>query len=185
MERQNETTIDPRNQEYLKGHSGFQDMPSRMQDWILHSSHASEDFARFFQKGGVIDPEEGVSLPYYHATEPPRIVVNKGAYDALRGPDAERAIESELAMFTTLAHEIGHDKFNPGAVPFRGQCEEEYVVYRAKLEASAVFNAFPIFTELKGHGEFQPRWNQIGYGQGGRTGDRSHSPGLVQGCPDR
>lgn len=170
MERQNETTSDPRNPEYLKGHSGFQEMPSRMQDWILHSSHASDDFAKFFQKGGVIDPKDGVSLPYYHATEPPRIVVNKGAYDALHGPDAERAIESELAMFTTLAHEIGHDKFNPGAVPFRGQGEEEYVAYRAKLEASAAFNAFPIFTELKGHDEFQPRWNQIGYGQGGGLG---------------
>ena len=32
MERQSETTSDPRNQQYLKGHSGFQDMPLRMQD---------------------------------------------------------------------------------------------------------------------------------------------------------
>lgn len=97
-------------------------------------------------------------------------MVNKGAYDALHGPNAKQAIESELAMFTTLAHEIGHDKFNPGAMPFRGRCEDEYVEYRANLEAGAVFNAFPIITELKGYAEFQPRWNHIGYGQGGGLG---------------
>lgn len=170
MEREENSLLAKSDRDYLIAHAKFLEMPSRMRDWILHSPHASQDFALFLEKGGTIEPKDGVSLPYYHATEPPRIVVNKGAYDALQGPDAKRAIESELAMFTTLAHEIGHDKFNPGAVPFRGQGEEEYIAYRAKLEASAVFNAFPIFTELKGHGEFQPRWNQIGYGQGSGLG---------------
>ncbi|SDZ06976.1 hypothetical protein SAMN04487939_11474 [Lysobacter sp. yr284] len=170
MERDENSLLAKGDRECLIAHAKFLEMPFRTRDWILHSPHASQDFARFFEKGGAIESKDGVSLPYYHATEPPRIVVNKGAYDALHGPDAERAIESELAMFTTLAHEIGHDKFNPGTVPFRGQGEEAYVAYRAKLEASAVFNAFPIFTELKGYGEFQPRWNQIGYGQGGGLG---------------
>ncbi|MGO1072489.1 XVIPCD domain-containing protein [Lysobacter sp. CA199] len=170
MERPEEHSLTTRSQDYLKAHPGFQAMPSRMQDWILHSPHASEGFGRFFQKGGFIEAKEEVSLPYYHATEPPRIVVSKKDYDALHGPDAKRAIELELSMFTTLAHEIGHDKFNPGAMPFIGQGEHEYVAYRAKLEAGAIFNAFPIFTELKGYGEFQPRWKDIGYAQGGGLG---------------
>lgn len=150
MERSQAHALDTRNQDYLKAHPGFQGMPSRMQGWILHSPHASEDFAIFFQRDGFIEPKADVSLPYYHATEPPRIVVSKKDYDALHGPQAKSAIELELSMFTTLAHEIGHDEFNPGARPFGGQGEQEYVAYRAKLEASAIFNAFPIFSELKG-----------------------------------
>lgn len=157
-------------QEYLTAHSQFQQMPARMRDWILHSPRASEGFAKFFEKGGSIEPRDGVSLPYYHATEPPRIVVSQKDYEALRGPFAERAIESELSMFTTLAHEIGHDKFNPGALPFRGHGEDAYVAYRAELEGLAIFNAFPIISELKGHGEFAPRWKDIGYAQGGGLG---------------
>lgn len=170
MEHRNETEPHQSSQEYLKAHSEFQGMPSRTRDWILHSPHASEDFARFFQKGGMIESRDGVSLPYYYATQPPRIVVNKGDYDALHGPNAKQVIESELAIFTTLAHEIGHDKFNPGAMPFRGRGEDEYVEYRANLEASAVFNAFAIITEFKGYADFEPRWNHIGYGQGGGLG---------------
>jgi len=102
MESDEKSLLAKSDREYLTAHAKFLEMPSRMRDWILHSPHASQDFARFFEKGGAIDPKDGVSLPYYHATEPPRIVVSKKDYDALRGPFAERAIESELAMFTTL-----------------------------------------------------------------------------------
>lgn len=170
MDDRSDNIIDTRDAEYLRAHAGFQGLPARMQGWILHSPHAAEDFARFFEKGGFVEPKDRIGLPYYHATEPPRIVVDKDALDTLRGPAAKQSIEAELAMFTTLAHEIGHDKFNPGAMPFRGGSAEEYVQYRARLEAGAVFNAFPIFNDLKGHGEFQPRWSQLGYGQGGGLG---------------
>lgn len=173
MESDEKSLLAKSDREYLTAHAKFLEMPSRMRDWILHSPHASQDFARFFEKGGAIDPKDGVSLPYYHATEPPRIVVSKKDYDALRGPFAERAIESELAMFTTLAHEIGHDKFNTGTVPFRGSGEEAYVAYRAELEGRTIFNAFSIISELKGYGEFEPRWKDIGYAQGGGLGTAS------------
>lgn len=99
--------------------------------------------------------------------------MSKNDYDALRGSFAERAIELELAMFTTLAHEIGHDKFNTGTVPFRGSGEDAYVAYRAELEGRTIFNAFPIISELKGYGEFEPRWKDIGYAQGGGLGTAS------------
>jgi hypothetical protein len=67
-------------------------------------------------------------------------------------------------MFGTLAHEIGHDKFNTGNVPFTGKTAEEYVQYRSELEANAIFNAFPIFKELGDLPEFKDKpFGSIGY----------------------
>jgi len=67
-------------------------------------------------------------------------------------------------MFGTLAHEIGHDKFNTGNVPFTGKTAEEYVQYRSGLEANAIFNAFPIFKDLEKIPEFKNKpFGSIGY----------------------
>ncbi|QWP78324.1 hypothetical protein J5226_08010 [Lysobacter sp. K5869] len=155
----------------LKGSSVFRDMPQRMQGWILESSHASSDFAQFFRNGGTIVTDPETHLPYYHPTEPPKIVVNQASYESLKGPPQSSTILSELAIFTTLAHEIGHDKYNTATMPFRGGRAEDYVAYRADLEARTVFNAFPIFQDLKGNEDFRTiNWKFIGYSSGSGIG---------------
>lgn len=157
---------DPQARKSLENSLEFQQLPARMQGWILDSSNASAGFLAFFDKGGTVKTGVDVKLPYYHATQPPSIVVSESVYKALKGPSAEQNIEAELAMFTTLAHEIGHDKHNTATEPFKGGAAEDYVKYRSQIEAETVFNAFSIFNDLKGHHEFKPRWNNIGYGRG-------------------
>lgn len=67
-------------------------------------------------------------------------------------------------MFGTLAHEIGHDRFNTGTVPFTGKSAEDYVQYRSGLEAQAIFTAFPIFKDLENLPEFKQKpFGSIGY----------------------
>lgn len=157
--------------DFLRGSSVFRDMPQRMQGWILESGHASSDFARFFRNGGTIVPHLETHLPYYHPTEPPKIVVNQASYESLKGPPQSSTILSELAIFTTLAHEIGHDKYNTVTVPFHGGRAEDYVAYRADIEARTVFNAFPIFQDLKGNDDFRTiNWKFIGYSSGSGIG---------------
>ncbi|MGN7920188.1 XVIPCD domain-containing protein [Lysobacter sp. 22409] len=146
---------------------GFQALPQRTRDWILQSPHATADFAAFFEKGGRVEPASHVDLPYYHATEPPKIYISAKTYADLTGPDAPNRIDTELRLFATLAHEIGHDKHHTGTEPFRGKTADEYVEYRSRLEAKTVFNAYPIFDDLqKSDPAFRAKWDAIGYGRG-------------------
>lgn len=80
-------------------------------------------------------------------------------------PGSERG---EFEMFGILAHEIGHDRYNTGTVPFTGRTADEYVQYRAGLEGQAIFNAYPIFKDLEQHPDFREQrpFNSIGYLQG-------------------
>lgn len=153
--------------EQLVLYSGFQSLPERTRGWILQSAHAQADFAEFFARGGRVEPAQSVDLPYYHATQPPKIYIGARAYADLTGPNAAQYVDAELRLFATLAHEIGHDKHNPGTEPFGGRTAEEYVQYRSQLEAKTVFNAFPIFDDLqKTDPEFRVRWDAVGYGRG-------------------
>lgn len=153
--------------ELLNSQPGFQSLPERTRDWILQSPHATHDFAEFFAKGGKVEPAQSADLPYYHATQPPKIYISAKTYADLTGPDAAHHMDTELRLFATLAHEIGHDKHNPGTEPFKGKTAEEYVQYRSELEAKTVFNAFPIFDDLqKSDPEFRAKWDAIGYGRG-------------------
>jgi len=148
----------------LDGSAEFARMPERTKQWIRQSPHASEDFAEFFRKDGRIDSSQRLDLPYYQATEPPVIRIGSNTYDALRGPDAEKFLLMEQSMFTTLAHEIGHDRYNTAAIKFPVDgSKEEYVDYRSKLEAQAIFNAFPIIDELKDKSTYSARWQDLGY----------------------
>jgi len=149
--------------EYLQSHPRFAEMPGRIRAWILESPSASADFARFFKDAGVIQGRPGVGLAYYAPLEPPRILVEDSQWRSLQAGDAPAWPQRH--MFGTLAHEIGHHRYNTGSVPFQGRSADEYVQYRAGLEAQAIFNAFPIFKELEHQPEFKggKPFGSIGY----------------------
>lgn len=151
---------------FLKRDQEFLKMPERMQEWILQSEHATSNFADFFRNGGEINPLSGISLPYYESTEPPRITVNKEAWEKAREQNA--LASPQRFIFGTLAHEIGHDRYNTGTVPFTGRTADEYVQYRAELEAQAIFNAYPIFKDMEQHPDLKNAFpfDAIGYLQG-------------------
>lgn len=134
-----------------------------MRGWILESPTATSQFGAFFERGGFIDQRPDVGLPYYAPGDPPRIVVDRSDWNSMLSPDA--STWPQRHMFGTLAHEIGHDRFNTGSVVFAGRTADEYVGYRAGLEANAVFNAFPIFKELEAVAEFKSGkpFGSIGY----------------------
>jgi hypothetical protein len=164
MDSMEHSTKHERDLAILNGSVEFARMPERTKQWIRQSPHASEDFAEFFRKDGRIDSSQRIDLPYYQATEPPVIRVGSNTYDALRGPDVEKFLLMEQAMFTTLAHEIGHDRYNTASIKFPVDgSKEEYVDYRSKLEAQAIFNAFPIIDELKDKSTYSARWQDLGY----------------------
>lgn len=146
----------------LRNEPQFQQMPVAMQGWILESPKATSEFLDFFEQGGVFDQREAAGLPSYAPGNPPRIIVDRGAWNAALSPDA--SAWPQRHMFGTLAHEIGHHKFNTGNVPFTGKTAEEYVQYRSELEANAIFNAFPIFRGLENLPEFKNKpFGSIGY----------------------
>lgn len=155
---------------YLKQNSEFLDMPSQIRSWIQASPNATRDFAEFFRRGGFIDEGENVKLPYFREMTPPRIVVDGVQWDRARQEGA--AEWPQRHQFGTLAHEIGHDRYNTGTVPFTGRTADEYVQYRAGLEAQAIFNAFPIFKDLERHPDFKDGFpfGSIGYLQGMELG---------------
>lgn len=154
--------IDSSDTRFLRGDPQFQQMPAKIRLWVLESPNAATEFATFFRRGGFIYKEENIKLPYFRETIPPRIVVNGSEWEVLRQKDAPEWPQREL--FGTLAHEIGHDRFNTGNAPFTGTTAEEYVQYRSALEASAIFNAFPIFKDLENTPEFKgPPFGAIGY----------------------
>ncbi len=144
----------------------FQELPDAIREWILASPQATDDFATFFEKGGKVLPDEDVRLPSYAARQPPLINVNAQMWESLKTPGASEW--GQRALFGQLAHEIGHDRFNTGSVPFTGTTADEYVQYRARLEAQAIFNAFPIFKDLEKHPDFRQQFpfNDIGYVSG-------------------
>lgn len=150
----------------LKRNAEFLKMPEDIQNWILASPNAMQDFDGFFSKNGTIDTQRSAGLPVYLAQNEPRIVVDEEGWDALTRNGAEKY--PQWHTFGTLAHEIGHDRFNTGTVPFNGETAEEYVNYRAELEAQAIFNAFPIFKDLEQHPDFKQAFpfDSIGYLQG-------------------
>ena len=129
----------------LRDHSKFQGMPVKIKEWILASPHATDVFSEFFDKGGFIDPRPEVKLGSYSPEPRPKIRLNEAQWEALRQKDASDYPQRHL--FGLLAHEIGHDRYNTGVVPFTGKTEEAYVEYRASLEGRAIFNAFEIFKD--------------------------------------
>lgn len=148
--------------QYLAQDDRFLDMPQSIQSWILNSTHATADFADFFRRGGSIQGQENVDLPYFQESTPPRIVVNGAQWEVLKQKDAPEWPQRNL--FGTLAHEIGHDRYNTGKVLFTGTTAEEYVQYRSELEAYAIFNAFPIFKDLENTPGFKHKpFDAIGY----------------------
>ncbi|HZF96632.1 MAG TPA: hypothetical protein VEY92_00005, partial [Pseudoxanthomonas sp.] len=159
------------NQEhFLRDHPSFQDMPVKIQEWILASSHATADFSEFFDKGGAIESDPDIKLGIYSPELRPKVLVNDAQWEALRQKDAPEY--SQRHLFGLLAHEIGHDRYNTGNVPFTGNTEEAYVQYRAGLEAQAIFNAFSIFKDLEQHPDFKQAlpYDSIGYLSGVELG---------------
>ncbi|QQP99966.1 XVIPCD domain-containing protein [Lysobacter enzymogenes] len=156
-------TVASNDAEYLRSHSEFIEMPVRIQAWILESPTAAAGFAAFFKEGGIVEDRPNVGLPYYSAKDPPAIFVEQSQWQQLQANDAPAWPQRHL--FGTLAHEIGHHRYNTGSVPFHGRTGEEYVQYRAGLEAQAIFNAFAIFKELEGQPEFAggKPFGSIGY----------------------
>lgn len=147
----------------LKSSEQFQQMPEHIRRWILLSPHASEDFADFFAKGGKIETALDAPMPRYRPSDPPAIVVDRENWKSLQVPGA--FAWSQRHMFAMLAHEIGHDRDNT-ARPFKPNgTAEEYVQYRSEIEATAIFNAFPILRDLKNEQEFKKEspFDSIGY----------------------
>lgn len=155
----------------LLGENGeFLELPKLTREWILSSPNATSEFATFFEKGGAIQTSDDVRFAAYADREPPLIVVNAKTWESLRMPGASEW--GQRALFGQMAHEIGHDRFNTGSVPFTGKTAEEYVQYRAGLEAEAIFNTFPIFKDLEKHPDFKEQFpfNDIGYLSGMELG---------------
>ena len=152
--------------DFLKQNEQFLGIPERIRGWIGESEHATNDFAGFFRNGGKIQTRVGIELPYYESIEPPRIMVKEEAW--LKAQEKDALVSPQRFVFGTLAHEIGHDRYNTGTVPFTGKTAEDYVDYRAGLEARAIFNAYPIFKDLEEHPDLKGRlpFDSIGYLQG-------------------
>lgn len=147
----------------LKEHPQFQSMPQRIQDWVAGSPSAATAFAEFFERRGRFEPIPNAGLPYYRPADRPAIVVDESQWNGLRAPGASEYAQRHL--FGTLAHEIGHDRHNTGSVLFKGGSADDYVRYRAELEARAIFTAFPIFKDLENDPAFKKDFpfNSIGY----------------------
>lgn len=147
----------------LKDHPQFQLMPHRIQDWVAASPNATAAFAEFFERRGRFEPTADTGLPYYRPSDKPAIVVDESQWNGLREPGAAEYPQRHL--FGTLAHEIGHDRYNTGNVLFKGGGADDYVRYRAELEAQAIFTAFPIFKDLERDPAFKKDFpfNSIGY----------------------
>ncbi|UZW61177.1 XVIPCD domain-containing protein [Lysobacter enzymogenes] len=149
--------------DFLETNRNFQAMPEHIRGWILASPNATADFTTFFEKGGAIQTDPSQSKPLYRPSSPPAIVVNESEWTALRqygtNPWPQRH------MFAMLAHEIGHDKDNTTRPFPAGGSRDEYVQYRSEIEATAIFNAFPIFKDLKDTPEFSKEapFDSIGY----------------------
>lgn len=148
--------------EFLKSNAQFQNMPESIRQWILQSPHATQDFADFFAKDGQIESSANISKPFYRPSNPPAIVVDEDNWAGLKTYGAQPWPQRH--MFAMLAHEIGHDK-DSTTRPFKaGGTREEYVQYRSEIEATAVFNAFPILRDLKDEPEFKEMpFDAIGY----------------------
>lgn len=148
---------------YLEESGQFKAMPAKMQEWILESPNATRDFADFFRRSGEIESNPDARLPYFKEGQLPKIVVERDAWDSLQTPDAP--VWPQRHIFGTLTHEIGHDRFNTGSIPFTGRTADDYVQYRSGLEAQAIFNAFPIFRDLETLPEFKDSkpFGSIGY----------------------
>ena len=157
---------DGQDDDYLRDHPQFDILPKQIQHWVLGSPNAVEDFSDFFRKGGEFDTSRQVGLPVYVSSQPPQIALDRDEWNNMQkhGP-TEYGL---LRMFGTLAHEIGHDRFNTGVTPFAGGSKDDYVAYRSRLEAEAIFNAFPIFRDLREEPAFKSGmpFNSIGYLQG-------------------
>ena len=152
-----------RDTDALERSDQFQQMPEHIKRWILLSPHASQNFAEFFDKGGKIETEVGATLPRYRPSDPPAIVVDQENWRNLQQPGAFPW--SQRHMFAMLAHEIGHDRDNTTR-PFKPDgTAQEYVQYRSEIEATAIFNAFPILRDLKNEPEFKKEspFDAIGY----------------------
>lgn len=147
----------------LKENPQFLSMPKRLQDWVGSSPHATAAFSDFFRKEGKFEPLAGAGLPYYNPSSPPTIVVDQAQWELSKDPQASEYPQRHL--FATLAHEIGHDRYNTGNVLFPGGSADDYVRYRAGLEAQAIFTAFPIFKDLEQEPAFKQDFpfNSIGY----------------------
>ncbi|WP_394538091.1 hypothetical protein PRJ39_19525 [Lysobacter enzymogenes] len=147
----------------LRDEPRFQQMPAAMRGWILESPTAAAGFAGFFERGGIIDQRPGIGLAFYFPESPPKIVVDRNAWMGMLAPGASQWPQRH--MFGTLAHEVGHDRYNTGSIAFTGRTAEQYVEYRAGLEAEAIFNAFPIFKELENVEAFKDSkpFGSIGY----------------------
>ncbi|MEH6417075.1 XVIPCD domain-containing protein [Pseudomonas sp. CGJS7] len=159
MEDKAEGVGHARNVEFLKRHGGFSELPSRFQELVLKSPHASADFAGFYTNGGRVvgDPREALAS---YRSEPNReIRINQGQYEFAKTPGGAHLVNG---MFSRIAHEIGHDKDREAN--FSRGTGEEYVQFRSEKEAKAIFNAFPIFDDLrKSDPSFKPQWDGLGY----------------------
>lgn len=159
MDGENKPSRYEQDTEYLRESGNFGELPSRFRELVLKSPHASADFASFYANGGRVvgDPDEPMAS---YRSEPQReIRINQVQYDFARTPGGAHLVDG---MFSTIAHEIGHDK-DRGAI-FVGGAADAYVQFRSEKEAKAIFNAFPIFADLKeSEPSFKPVWKELGY----------------------
>jgi len=159
MDDENARSGHERNAEYLRGNPGFAELPSRFRELVLKSPHASSDFASFYANGGRIVGDRNEALASYRSEPRREIRVNKAQLEFAGTPGGSHLVDG---MFSTIAHEIGHDK-DRGAGFLRGTADE-YVQFRSEKEAKAIFNAFPIFNDLaRSEPSFKPVWKDLGY----------------------
>lgn len=160
---------DQQARDYLLRSSGFSEIPDALRGWILGSPNATLDFAEFFEKGGAIDTSQKILLPSYIPNDPPKIMVDRFSWKLAHQAGSEHM---QRTMFGTLVHEIGHDRYNTAVTKFPGGSAEQYVHYRADIEARVIFNSYPIFRDLKNHPDFKTSFpfDSVGYLSGFELG---------------
>lgn len=148
------------NERFLRDNSEFRNLPIRVQTLILKSPNASDDFMNFFAHGGKVVEDPAEPLAVYRAQPSPKIIINRDLLMLAKTPQGDFAAER---LFSILAHEIGHDKdrniiFSPHGTA------EGYAQFCSEIEARAIFNAFPIFADLReSEPSLTPKWDAVGY----------------------
>lgn len=155
------------NSQFLRGNDKFMDLPPRFRELVLKSPNASADYKDFFANGGRIVPDPNESLAAYRAEPNREIRVNKSQYEFAKTREGTHLVGR---LFSSMAHEIGHDKDRNTIFPPTGVADtaEAYAQFRSEKEAKAIFNAFPIFSDLeKNEPPFvenrERNWEAVGY----------------------
>ncbi|MDR1075233.1 MAG: hypothetical protein LBL59_02720 [Xanthomonadaceae bacterium] len=123
----------------------FLNLPEGLRSFLLASPRAGASVSALLERDGllVIDADEPLAAYYGHV--PPRLHISA----ELAGFAAGVQTYATRRLGSAMICELGRVRFNPGSYlfPEKGNVDQ-YLHYRARLEAMAIESAFPAFVEL-------------------------------------